>query len=225
MGVCKNSKWGFISGDGDLIINCQFDIVDDFEEGLALVKLNGKTGFIDLEGNIVIAPIYLKAQSFLNGLAAVTLDGKHWGFIDKIGEMVVPFTYDNTSRGFREGLCSVSNGKYLGVIDTQNTILLPFEYSLDFELGACASFFKNGLMVAGKNFNDNGALFGLINTNGEEIIPLKFQDLRLPCEGFSQIHTQNMAGYWSLENHEVAIPPIYEDVSDFINGVAVVSIV
>ena len=37
------------------------------------------------------------------------------------------------------------------------------------------------------------------------------------------IHTQNMAGYWSLENHGVAIPPIYEDVSDFINGIAVVS--
>ena len=53
MPVKKNGKWGYIDGDGNLVIPCIYDEVSLFNGGIAIVKYNGKEYVIDKKGNVV----------------------------------------------------------------------------------------------------------------------------------------------------------------------------
>ena len=55
----KNSKWGFINKDGDIIVECKYDFVTEFNQnGFAGIKQNGKWGVINSKGEIIVEPIY-----------------------------------------------------------------------------------------------------------------------------------------------------------------------
>jgi hypothetical protein len=220
--VCNDSKWGFFTTKGELIMDCCFDLCDAFHEGLAIIKTRGKFGFVDTKGNLAVEPKYLSVRHFSEGIAAASMDGEKWGFINKYGEVIIPFLYCDTM-SFNEGLCAVSDGNYLGVIDIHNTIKLPFQYALQNNHASYYPYFENGLMVAGK-IKMQSTAFGLININGDEIIPMEFENVQLPSEGFSPVCNFKKAGYLNVANIDASIPLKYDDVQRFLNGKAVVSI-
>ena len=88
--VFKNGKWGLIDKTGQYIVKPRFDDIEDFHEGLAVVKLKKKMGFIDKNGKIVIKPRFNEASYFREGLAAVKVNGK-WGFVNKTGSVLTPY--------------------------------------------------------------------------------------------------------------------------------------
>ena len=70
------------------IIECKYDDVQSFNEGLAEVSVEdeqgiGKRGFIDKTGKEAVPPIYDGVRLFSENIAAVNLQGK-WGFIGKM---------------------------------------------------------------------------------------------------------------------------------------------
>jgi hypothetical protein len=67
----SNGRIGFVDKEGEVVIRPQYDLADNFFEGLAKVELNGKWGFIDKNGKFVIAPLYDYAGAFSNGVARV----------------------------------------------------------------------------------------------------------------------------------------------------------
>ncbi|HNF37394.1 MAG TPA: WG repeat-containing protein, partial [Chitinophagaceae bacterium] len=73
----RNFAYGFIDKTGKEIIPFEFEIAEEFSEGLAAVKKNGKYGFINKEGKEVIAFKYDGVISgFRNKVAKVMLNGK-----------------------------------------------------------------------------------------------------------------------------------------------------
>jgi len=78
-------RWGFIDRNGRLVINPQFDAVEDFQEGMAVVMVNRKYGFIDKKGRAVVPPQFDKAFDFHEGLALVVTNNR-FGFINKTGK-------------------------------------------------------------------------------------------------------------------------------------------
>ena len=57
--VEQNGKWGFKNKEGDIIIECIYDEVTEFNEyGFAGIKKEGKWGVIDTNKNIVVEPSY-----------------------------------------------------------------------------------------------------------------------------------------------------------------------
>lgn len=84
----KNNKWGAFNDKGLLIVECKFDEIWHFNEGLANFKLNGKWGFVDKKGKIIIEPTFEYASQFTNGLAYAEINGKS-GFINKKGTFVI----------------------------------------------------------------------------------------------------------------------------------------
>ena len=70
--VHDGNKYGFADKDDNIVIPCIWNEVQEFSEGLSLVKDDkGLYGFIDYHGNLVIPCIYKDADSFKNGLAYV----------------------------------------------------------------------------------------------------------------------------------------------------------
>ena len=63
------------------MIECIYDDVKRFSEGLAAIKENDTWGFIDKNGNKKISCIYSSAYLFSEGLVGVGRNDK-FGFID-----------------------------------------------------------------------------------------------------------------------------------------------
>lgn len=56
--------------------------INEFHEGLAVLKMNGKVGFIDSAGKVLIPFKYDWCHEFINGKAKVEIDNKKYA-IDK----------------------------------------------------------------------------------------------------------------------------------------------
>jgi hypothetical protein len=65
----SNPRRGFIDKTGKLVIAPQFDVVENFENGMAVIAVDRKYGFIDKTGRLVIKPQFDKAYPFHDGLA------------------------------------------------------------------------------------------------------------------------------------------------------------
>jgi len=65
--------------------------------------------------------------------------------------------------------------------------------------------------------------WGVINKTGETIIPFKYDELKIFTEGLIGFKSNGKYGFMDI-NENVRIKPIYDDVSSFNNGLAVVRI-
>jgi len=115
-------KWGFIDKTGQWIIAPQFEILEEFSEGLAAARYEGKTGFIDKSGNWVIQPQYDGATNFMYGLAAAG-KGDKFGYIDKNGNWVIQPQFDRARFFSSDGLAQVLIGETWHKIDRTGKII------------------------------------------------------------------------------------------------------
>lgn len=91
--VRVDDKWGFIDKKGKEVITPQFYFVEEFSNGLAIVRNDDdKHGAINLHGELVVDFLFKTLLSFENGYAKFG-DLKTWGLINKKGEIVVPQEY------------------------------------------------------------------------------------------------------------------------------------
>jgi WG containing repeat len=72
------TRCGYIDRNGNTVIAPQFDWVDRFVAGRALVGKAGKYGAIDETGRLVVAAVYDSMSSFDRGLAQI-LSAIDWG--------------------------------------------------------------------------------------------------------------------------------------------------
>ena len=95
----ENGLCGAVNLDGSIAVAPQFDFVDEFHEGRAVVRLGGRYGYVDLQGRTIVEPQYAFAGRYRLGLAEVDVGGKS-ALIDLDGKEVlaprfagaVPFT-------------------------------------------------------------------------------------------------------------------------------------
>ncbi|MBN1523100.1 MAG: WG repeat-containing protein [Spirochaetales bacterium] len=139
-------KWGYITGDGKVRIEFQFDDAWPFYNNRARVvkreaRYISKTGYIDANGSLVIPFTFVYARDFIGDSAAVS-NGKDWGIIDKKGSSVRPLSSTFEIDPARS-LNLVYSGGMFGYADKDgNTVIEP---QFDF-----AEQFSNGRAVAGK---------------------------------------------------------------------------
>jgi len=157
--------------------------MSSFSEGLAKAKLHfEKTGFVDVNGKFVIEAIYEDAGSFHDGLAWVSKtinNNVQYGFINKKGNLVIPFLFDevkdfssNRAAVKKEGLWqyisksgkTVLNNSFIR-IDTLIDKMYNGAYS---ETNANPASFQNGLLLVHR-----GNRFGYADTSGKMIVPPK----------------------------------------------------
>lgn len=85
----KGNKWGFCDRNKNIVIDCIWDEVRPFEEGLAVVSIKGRYGYIDKKGKTAIQPVYQDATSFCfsEDRAGVRLNDA-WLIIDKKNQVL-----------------------------------------------------------------------------------------------------------------------------------------
>lgn len=124
--VCANDKAGFVDIYGETITPLVYDsqYTNDFSEGVCVVYKDNKAGIIDLTGELIVPCIYEKLENCKNGLILATNSDGQKGYINKKGEIVIPFGKYYFCYNFNEGYAVVTSSEYGHVyIDKTGKIL------------------------------------------------------------------------------------------------------
>lgn len=213
-----SDKYGLFEHNGNTLLPWNYEMIQDFSEGLAAVKLHDKYGFIDKSGKMVIPSVYEDAYVFSEGLAAVEINGK-WGFIDKVGKLVIPCNFYGCALKFSEGLAKVllkEKGKW-GFIDKIGKQIVPFIYAEanDFSEGLAAVKIKNIFDEQQTAFIDKtGNVIILFNEGCHSSYVNNFTNsaAHISFTGFE--HSWNIEGYLNKCGNKI-MPYVFELNEDF----------
>ncbi len=144
-------------------------------------------------------------------LESKELNGK-WGYVETMGEIIIPFIYQEAETYFGDGVAAVKLNDKWGYIDKNNGIVIPFVYQE-------AKTFDEGL--AAVKLNDK---WGYIDKNNNTVIPFIYQKSERFCEGLAAVKLNNKWGYID-RNNKRRVPFIYDRVDSlFSNGLTVVGV-
>jgi hypothetical protein len=238
------SRYNFVDRNGKLLCDKFYTNAAAFSEGRALVVSEKRCGYIDTEGKEVIPCIYKNARDFSDGKAIVVKEGKKYNemHIDTMGKRVWP---DPTEIVYHDGLSKIrfydkeKKVRLWGFADKQGKTVIPprFRVVRDFSDGMAAFC------------NDQERQWGFIDKSGSEVFPATafsvsdFSDGMAavetsvwidrhgyygnPAIKFSENAPQHFLSYrWGFINKkgEMVIPPLFDSVWSFQNGLAQVTI-
>ena len=67
----ENRKWGVKDKSGNMILDCKYDKISEYNEGLFSVKDSHGWGYVDINDNIIIQPQFERATAFVDNVAVV----------------------------------------------------------------------------------------------------------------------------------------------------------
>ena len=112
-----NGKYGYINGDGEVVIPFKFDKVEKFIGKKASIRIHNKWGLIDTSGNFIIEPNYHKVTSLGGDLVGLKKDNK-FGIINIRTREEIPPVFsrveyfdNNLFKGYKSNLCGLYNIK------------------------------------------------------------------------------------------------------------------
>ncbi len=168
-----------------LILAIVFGLISTPVAADVLVNNQGKYGYADENGKLIVGYKYSYIGSFdENGLALV-MKGSKSGLINQDGVEILPATYDNITK-FDHGVAQITKGKKVGLIDDKANIILKPTY---LEIG---KFNSQNITWATKD--KNKFKYSVINTKGQEIIPVKGISLlaTLSSDESAAVNTNNV---------------------------------
>ena len=174
---------------------------------LAGDKFNIKTTIPD-EWEWAIDPVYDGLgpnTKFSGGLAAVSHNGQY-GYIDRYGQVVIPFQYD-MAYDFSEGLSKVVKNGRTGYISKQGETVIPLEYE------------DGGDFSEGRVWLKREGKYGFADPSGTELIPLQYDYAYDFREGLAPVKKEGRYGYIDFAGNTV-IPFQYDWAASFSEGLA-----
>ena len=120
----KKDKIEIFNLTGSPLSSMKFDQINEFHEGLAVVKINNKFGYLNSAGIIIIPATYDFANDFSNGIADVKIENK-WGFINTSGVLVIPRIYDYVNHDIDNDYIIIKSKDKYGIINKNNEIITP----------------------------------------------------------------------------------------------------
>lgn len=158
-----NGPKGFIDKTGKMVIQPKFFDVYGFKNCIAQFdEGDDKFGFIDKAGKVIIPAKYSAIQYLPNDLFLVQ-ENSNWGVINKKGEAVIPIQFEYLSTVSSNSLLAKRNGMF-SIIDFKNktlqTIKKQYEVVISYDIDLLAV--------------SNNGKYGIINTNEQIIVPLKY---------------------------------------------------
>ena len=168
----KNNKYGLYALNGSLIVDFIYDNIGEFSNGYALVADSNNCTFINEKVKLITdfkfeySPEALTYSKFSDlGFAKVMTKGK-FGIIDTTGEKVVPAIFDAIGVYNPKGLTAVSKKGKWGYANQDMRLIINYIY--DF----AGDFYK------GKAIVKKDDLYGLIDMEGNFLLPLQYESLK-----------------------------------------------
>jgi hypothetical protein len=218
------SKYGFVDRSGNVAISPQFDLVNEFHDGLAgaarIVAWGNdgfprmKWGLIDPQARVVIPLEYDNVVPIGEGTATFWDSAlRRMGLLHRSGKILAPPRYywiEDYGDGDKVHIFKAD-------VSAEEADFLRPDGSLSFHLsGTRSNRFSEGLARA--EFQEQ---VGFINDRGEYAIPLKFADASNFSEGLAAAK-MDLWGYINTRG-EWVIPPQFDEAFEFRDGLALIA--
>lgn len=208
-----DGKHGWIDYSGTEVIPLQYEDAWDFREGLAAVRVGSRWHYIDVYGRRAFPKDFAKTYCFSGGLSSFMTENGKWGFIDRLGNIVIQPKWDEV-RSFQEGLSAVTIDKKWGYINRRGELLIEMQFDYAWE-------FSGGVAVVCKK-DIEGDKFGLINKSGKIVVDYRFKIFGCFREGLARASLDDKHYGFIDTNGEWVIQPDLKHADDFSEGLAAV---
>ena len=85
-------------------------------------------GYINESGKEIVSPYFREMKGFYGDYCAVTMDGQKWGFIDRMGNLVIDYIFPDVGEGAAEGYFSVYDGSAWGALNPETGEVVECNY-------------------------------------------------------------------------------------------------
>ncbi len=175
----------------EIMLN-DYEYIGSFCDGIAFVRKDNKMSFINKKGELLFPmkyycrhpeneKLFTSVPWLSDGLIDVIDENGKFGYIDKNGEIKIPFQFENAF-DFREGLARVvKDGKY-GFIDINGNIVIPY-------------LFENATSLCDGYINvmQNGK-WGIINKNCETVVKCEYDCPFVIKDGVAVVQKRGIQG-------------------------------
>ena len=206
----KKDKWGFSDINKRIVIDCHFDELWPFADGIARVKRGNQVFYIDKKGVILFESTYEKSFTCSRNRIRVIKNGKS-GFLNKEGDLVIPCQY-NCERGFEQKVTKVQNDgdKKWALLDFHGNLTTGYEFDkIDLTVG------QDGLISAEVEYKH-----GIINIEAKHLTGIVYDHISKFRDGYSTVEIDdfNSCAYINLRG-ELMCEFIYDDLGECREGV------
>ncbi len=141
----KEQKWGFVDEQGEVVVEAEYDDVEPFCEGRAVVTKGGCYGLIDRDGKLMIPTVWEDLSYDGSHLCYVDQEGRR-GVIDRNGRVVLQCQWDWVAEESC-GLFMVEKDEMLGYVSMSGEIVIELQYNwaTSFDQEGIASVKKDGM--------------------------------------------------------------------------------
>lgn len=217
----RGSKTGYITGNGNWIIEPQFAWADRFTETYAIIRHPEQMtyGFINRRGKPITHFQYDGVLRFSEGMAAVRV-GDRCGFIDVRGKVVIKLDFAKV-RSFSEGLAMVQArdpqqrpGQLgpVGFINKAGQVIFVERSERVRDLGQMLDGMARVLIVT-----PAGERWGYMNRAFKLAIPPRFEDARDFYNGLAAVKLNGKWGYIN-KSGDIVVEPQFIEAWDFKDG-------
>ncbi|MFA7081437.1 MAG: WG repeat-containing protein [Bacteroidales bacterium] len=237
-----DGKIGYISKDGKFTISAKYKEGTPFNDGLAFVVSDGDyPTCIDKSDKVIFT---LKQANYVfefsEGLAMFEDLKEKFGFVDKLGKIVVNPQYEK-ARSFSEGYAAVCKEDKWGFIDkTGKVVIKPqFKSVNDFHSGRAAfsdgkqygfidikgSYLVNPQFIKAASYSEDlslvmiGEQFGFIDKEGKTVINPQFDGALSFKNGLAPIVQSKKIGFIDKKG-KIVINPQFDDTRGFIGDIS-----
>lgn len=200
----KDGHYGVFDSMGNNVIPFRYNLIEDFESGVAWARMGELWGVIDKMGNTVVPFQYSWTYDFYDGVAWVSKSGK-LSVIDTKGNIAFDASQYEAFYPFHNGYAWVKKEGRWGLIDKQGKIVIPFSSKQYEEYG----YFQDGLIWV----MDKQRKYGAIDLRGNIVIPFVYSDFSYFENGLAWAYKN---GKWGIINKKgnTVIPFQYNFVCD-----------
>jgi len=229
--VFYNNRYGIINRYGKIVLPIEYEWIDIFSDDFIRIELNGKFGYINSALRVVIPCKYDGITDFQNGIARARM-GRKWGLVDHSGRVRLLCSKYNLIRAMADNIFVVGiydelkKMKY-GAIDKMGNELIPCKYNYLMNFHNNVAAFNLGGELKKKEKKVVGGKWGLVISNGTEILKAdKYDYLRGTNDdryivGIENSFSEGFLKCGAIDNKgKEIIPCIYGWIRDFYNGIA-----
>jgi hypothetical protein len=197
MRIWHEGQFGFIDMAGNVLIAPEYDFAYPFTYGRGIVGNEigvgiWRYGIIDARGDEVTRLEYHNLFQFRGGLARFNRMQGGYGFVNTLGEEIMPATFFS-ARCFSEGLAAVAqqgdpvpgrSWEYQmlwGFIDGTGRLVADYQFIE-------VRDFNEGMAAVAWHDDDGNLIWGYITTTGEMVIPPQFASAGFFNEGFAVVN-------------------------------------